>query len=594
MCALIHTGVERRPSLRRVSLVALMFSLTLLSVASTPSQEDLLVTEHEVGHYGGQLTVSLRSEPKTLNPVTSIDVSSREVIAQLTADLIHIDRETEQAVPSLAKSWKVTNGGRRYTMQLRQGIKFSDGVAFDADDVVFSFKAYLDEKSNSPQRDLLTVAGKPIQVRKDGPHTVTFEFAEPYASAERLFDSVAILPRHLLEKAYEEGKLSQAWALNTPASQIAGLGPFRLKQYSAGQYMIFERNPYYWKSDRQGNRLPYLASMKVVFMNNEDAETLRFQAGQTDVMNRMGADNYSVLDREPHSGLQLIDLGPSLEYNFLLFNLNTQTAASDKNLARKQAWFRDVKFRQAVSAAIDRDAMTRVIYHGRATSIFTHVTPGNRLWQDNNIPRSARSVQRSRELLRAAGFSWKPDGSLADHDGVPVSFSILTSASNSQRTQMATMIQQDLQEIGIQVQVGSLEFHSVLDRVYQTHDYDAAVMGLGTGDVDPNAQMNVWLSTGDDHLWNLGNKTPSTNWEAEIDRLMKQQVSTLKFSQRKKLYDRVQEIEAEQLPIICLVSPNLLVGAKVGVANFKPVVLDPHTLWNSEELYFGNERQAKR
>jgi len=86
----------------------------------------------------------MRSEPKTLNPVTSIDVSSREVIAQLTADLIHIDRETEQAAPSLAKSWKVSPDGKRYTMQLRRVIKFSDGVAFDADDVVFSFKAYLD------------------------------------------------------------------------------------------------------------------------------------------------------------------------------------------------------------------------------------------------------------------------------------------------------------------------------------------------------------------------------------------------------------------------------------------------------------------
>jgi peptide/nickel transport system substrate-binding protein len=261
---------------------------------------------------------------------------------------------------------------------------------------------------------------------------------------------------------------------------------------------------------------------------------------------------------------------------------------------QKQAWFREVKFRQAISAAIDRDAMTRVIYHGRATSIFAHVTPGNRLWQDSNLPRSTRSVQHARDLLRDAGFWWKPDGTLADHDGVPVAFSILSSASNSQRTQMATMIQQDLKDIGIQVQVASLEFHSILDRVFQTHDYDAAIMGLGTGDVDPNAQMNVWLSTGGDHLWNLGNKTPSTTWEAEIDRLMKQQVSTLKFSQRKKLYDRVQEIEAEQLPIICLVSPNLLVGAKVSVANFKPVVLDPHTLWNSDELYFGNERQAKR
>jgi peptide/nickel transport system substrate-binding protein len=198
-------------------------------------------------------------------------------------------------------------------------------------------------------------------------------------------------------------------------------------------------------------------------------------------------------------------------------------------------------------------------------------------------------------LLRSAGFSWRSDGTLLDHSGTAVEFSILTGASNSQRTQMATMIQQDLQEVGIRVQVIPLEFHAVLDRIFESHDYEAAVMGLGTGDIDPNAQMNVWLSTGEDHLWNLGGKGPSTAWEAEIDELMKEQVSAVQFAQRKKLYDRVQEIEAQELPIICLVTPNLLVGAKVGIGNFKPVVLDPHTLWNSDELFLvGDQRQAKR
>ena len=574
------------------------FSLLLQFAAaanSSSSGEQLLVTSGATGHYGGHLVVSLRSEPKTLNPVTSIDVSSREVIAQLTADLIHIDRASQKVVPSLAQSWTVSPDGKRYTMQLRRGIHFSDGVVFDADDVLFSFKVYLDDKSNSPQRDLLTVGGKPITLKKDGPYEVTFELSQPYASAERLFDSVAILPRHLLEKSFQENKLAQTWTLTTPPDQIAGLGPFRLRQYLPGRQMVLERNPYYWKIDRAGNRLPYLNDVTFLFVGNEDTEVMRFEGGETDVLNRIGADNYAVLEHEHKQDVQLHDLGPSLEYNFLLFNLNSQIPSASKELSHRQEWFREVKFRQAVSAAIDRDSMARIVYHGRATTIYTHVTPGNQLWLDSAVAHPARSVDHARELLRSAGFSWRSDGTLLDHSGTAVEFSILTGASNSQRTQMATMIQQDLQEVGIRVQVIPLEFHAVLDRIFESHDYEAAVMGLGTGDIDPNAQMNVWLSTGEDHLWNLGGKGPSTPWEAEIDQLMKEQVSAVQFAQRKKLYDRVQEIEAEELPIICLVTPNLLVGAKVGIGNFKPVVLDPHTLWNSDELFLvGDQRQAKR
>ena len=554
-----------------------------------------MVVDAPPGTSGGSLVVGLRSEPKTLNPVVSNDASSREVIAQTTADLIHINRSSQQPELALASSWKVSSDGLRYTVELRKGLRFSDGVPFDADDVLFSFKVYLDEKVDAPQRDSLMPGGKPISVKKTGPYTVTFELAQPYASAERLFDSVAILPRHLLEDSYLQGKLTRAWSLSTSPQEMAGLGPFFLKTYVPGQRLTLQRNPYYWKVDRQRNRLPYLAEMTFLFAGNEDAEVLRFEAGETDILNRISAQNYAVLEKEQASrSLQLYDLGPGLEYNFLLFNLNSTLPAKAGEVASKQTWFREVKFRQAISSAIDREAMNRIVYLGRGAPLWTNVTPGNRLWFDSSISRPARSLDRSRELLKVAGFSWRPDGTLVDSRGTPVEFSIITSASSNQRTEMATMIQEDLKEIGIRVQVVPLEFRAVLDRVLQSHDYETAVMGLGGGDTDPNSQINVWLSSGDDHLWNLGQTKPATPWEAEIDRLMMRQMSTLPTNERKRLYDRVQEIEAENLPFICLVSPDVLVAARHRVGNFKPAVLDPQTLWNSEQLFIRDEQKAAK
>jgi peptide/nickel transport system substrate-binding protein len=569
----------------------LLSSLHELGKASAPHprtpQEGLLPADNQPAVYGGHLVVALRSEPKTLNPVIANDTSSREVIGQTTADLIHINRYTQASESALAKSWKISPDGRRYTLELRHGLRFSDGVPLDADDVVFSFKVYLDEKVNAPQRDSLLVDETPIAFRKVDPYTVVFTLARPYASAERLFDSVAILPRHLLEGAYSEGKLGQAWAVDTQPDRIAGLGPFRLKEYVPGQRLTLERNPYYWKKALNGDRLPYLAEITFLLAGNENVEVLRFEAGDTDIINRISAKNYSVLQQERASrGLQLYDLGPGLEYNFLLFNLNSTLPARSGEIRRKQLWFNDVRFRQAISSAIDREGMNRIVYLGRGAPIWTHVTPGNRLWFDTSAPRPGRSLSHARNLLKAAGFSWTHDGgTLIDCRGAPVEFSVITSSSSDERTEMATMIQQDLHEVGIRVQVVSLEFRSMLDRVLRTHDYEAAVMGLGGGDVDPNSQMNMWLSSGDDHLWNLGQAHPATAWEAEIDRLMKQQMSTQAPKERKRLYDRVQGLEMEEVPVVFLVSPNLLVGAKARLRNFRPAILDSHTLWNSEQLF---------
>jgi peptide/nickel transport system substrate-binding protein len=563
--------------------------LTLVSAAASAFAvpEDFLVTSSEPGVPGGRLVIAERSEPKTLNPVTWQDAPSRDVIQRLNADLIHINRSTQRTEPSLAKSWTVSADRRSYTLKLRRGIRFSDGHPFDATDVLFSFQVYLDEKLHSTQRDLLLIDGQPIRVTMLDPFTVRFDFPKTYAAAERVFDSVAMLPRHLLEQLYKSGELTSAWNLNVPPAQIAGLGPFRLKEYVAGQRIVLERNQNYWKTDSKGTRLPYLEQLTFLIVPSEDAQVLRFEAGETDILNRINAENLALLQKDQQSrGFKLLDLGPGLEYNFLLFNLNDDAVGRLPEIARHQTWFREQRFRQAISAAIDRDAIVRLVFHGRATPLIAQVTPGNKLWLDTSLSKPQRSLPNAKDLLRSARFNWKNDGTLVDSSGHPVEFSILASASNPQRKEMATLIQADLKEIGIKVDVVPMEFRAQLDRVLNTHDYDAAMMALGSGDADPTAEMNVWLSSGGTHLWHLGEKQPATEWEAEIDRLMKAQESEIDPRKRKLDYDRVQQIVANQLPIICLVSPNILVAAKTKLGNFQPAILDHYTLWNVDELFW--------
>lgn len=540
--------------------------------------------------------MSIRGEPKTVNPLLAADSRSREVISVLQADLIHINRATQLTEPALAKSWRISPDGLQYTLVLRRGIKFSDGQPVDADDVIFTFRVYLDENVHAPQRDLLIVGGKPIAVRKVDEHTIVFQLAKPYGVGERLFDGLSILPRHLLEKPYQEGKLGQMETLGTAANQWAGLGPFRIKEYVAGQRLVLERNPYYWKTDARGIRLPYLDELVFLFVPNADAQVLKFESGESDLISQLGAENFSVLSRQ-QKGYTMMDAGPGLEYNFLFFNLNDLGEKSSPEMRRKQRWFREVKFRQAVSAAVDREAIVRLVYQGRGSAIWGLVTPGNRRWGNEKLPHPPRSLDRARTLLKEAGFSWSSgsdkESTLLDSEGKPVEFSILTSSSNADRARMAALIQDDLQQLGMRVQVVPLEFRSLLDRVTQTKEYDACVMGIASFDADPNSDINVWLSSGGTHLWNPSQPHPATPWETEIDRLIEEQMSARTFEQRKKLYDRAQEILAENQPLIFLASPDILVGARNSVGNFHPAALEPYVLWNVEQLYLksapGNE-----
>jgi peptide/nickel transport system substrate-binding protein len=332
-----------------------------------------------------------------------------------------------------------------------------------------------------------------------------------------------------------------------------------------------------------------------VFAGNEDAQVIRFQNGESDMLGRTTADNFALLSRDQAvKRHQLKDLGPSLEYNFLLFNQNDLTGKNLPHVATKQRWFGDVNFRRAVSLAIDRQGITRLVFKGRAIPLWGNVSPGNRAWVNTSIPRPARSVQQARDLLKASGFSWRPDGALVDRQGQRVEFTIVTSATSAQRTAMATLIQADLNELGMDIRVVPLEFRALIDRVFETFDYEASVQGLGGGDADPNAEMGIWLSRGANHMWRLGQKTPATAWEAEIDRLMQQQLSTVDPGKRKALYDRVQAIVADQLPFIFLAAPHLLVAARGDLANFQPAVLDHYTLWNADRLYFMPQLASQR
>ncbi len=508
---------------------------------------------------GGELRFCLRGDPKTFNPVLVTEESS-ETIRYLTGGvLIRVNRAAQKLEPELAVSWKVLEGGRKIAFQLREGVSFSDGTPFTAEDVAFTMRALMDPNLHSPTGDSFRSGAGTVETQIATPYRITIVFPAPVAGVERLFDQVAIL------------------SARSPRKELATLGPFCLGEYRPGSHVILVRNAHYWKRDEAGNRLPYLDSVRLDIQQNRDLEMLRFRRGQLHLINKIDPELFDQLAADSPAAVH--DAGMSLDNELLWFNQVPAARLPDY----KKGWFRSKNFRRAISEAINRQDLCRVVYRGRARPAAGPVSPANRFWFRAGLQPHPFDPASALRRLEQEGF--RRDGNtLRDRAGHAVEFSLITNAGNKPRERMAAMIQQDLAQLGVRLNVVTLDFPSLIDRISRSFDYEACLLGFINDDIDPNAQMNIWLSSASNHQWNPNQKTPAMRWEAELDRLMQAQASSTDPKKRKASFDQVQEIVWEEAPFVYLVYKNSLSAIAMSVRNASPVPLRPQTFWNAERL----------
>jgi peptide/nickel transport system substrate-binding protein len=351
--------------------------------------------------------------------------------------------------------------------------------------------------------------------------------------------------------------------------------------------VLLRRNPYYWKRDEKGRRLPYLDAIRLEIQQNRETEVLRFQQGQLHLINSLDATLFDRLVSQFPAAAR--DAGPSLESEQLWFN----QAPSSPLPNHKKAWFRSKNFRRAVSEAIHRDDICRLVYLRRATPAVGPVSPANKFWFNSSLKPHAFNPTSALRRLQQEGFRLE-QGVLFDSQKNPVEFSLITNSGNKARERMATLIQEDLKKIGIRLNVVTLDFPSLIERISRNFNYEACLLGLVNVDLDPNAQMNVWLSSAANHQWDPNQTSPRTAWEAEIDRLMKMQASSMDPQKRKAAFDKVQQIVWEEAPFVYLVTKNSLAAISTTVRNAAPVVLRPQSYWNAERLYLEAPMAASR
>ncbi len=582
--------------------LSVFLALTLLLTSCNPTQ---LKTE---AAQVSQWVTSTIGDPKTFN--YAFNQEFPHVFLFTTEGLTTLNGITAKIEPALAESWEVSEDKKRITFTLRPGLQWSDGEPLTADDVIFTYQDVIFNPAiPTDWKDFLKVGASGVfpKIRKISDRQVEFIFPEPFApflstTTGPSTNSVGILPKHILAKsittADANGKpqFLSTWGTDTDPSKVVVNGAYKIASYAPGQRVIFERNPYYWRKDEQGDPQPYIERIVWQIIESTDTIVLQFRSQGLDVV-EISPENFSLLKREEKRGkFKVYNGGAKFQKVFIAFNLN-KGKRNNRPLIDpiKSRWFNNLEFRQAVAYAIDRQTMLNNVFRGLGAvqdspidiqSPF-YISPQQGLKAYNYNP------QKAKELLLQAGFKYNAKKQLLDGEENRVRFSLITNSENKTRVAMGAQIKQDLSKIGIQVDYNPIAFNTLTDKLSNTLDWECHLLGF-TGGIEPHDGANVWLPDGGLHSFNqkepLGEE-PLTgreiaDWEAEIGRLYIEGSQELDEAKRKAIYAQTQRLTQEYLPFIHLVSPLSLVAVRDRIQGMEYSALGSQggTLWDKYKL----------
>lgn len=494
-----------------------------------------LGVEGAVPSYGGILKIGITQEILNLDPHVATAFSSFLVLENIYEGLVRYDPNMKLQ-PALAESWTVSPSGTEYVFKLRPNVKFHDGSTLTATDVKYSLERILDPKTKSPQASRLAEI-KEITVIN--PLEVKITLKEPYAAflAALANPGIVIVPHDFIAQ------------VKNPKTNTDGTGPFKLAELGA-DYAKLVKNASYWGKDTQGNQLPYLDGL--LFKVVPATTTLRaaIQTGEIDLIYGFGVDPTTVGTLKNTPGLKVLST-PGLAYSLL-------------GIQDSRPPFNDVRVRQAISLAINRQQIVDVVYSGYAR-VAGPIPPSLTEWNSlppSQLPNYTSNVQKAKELLAEAGY---PNG---------ISFKIMPIPTVPAALKITQVIQQQLKAANINVKVESVDFATFLNR-WRTSDFDTFV-SLNGGSVDPDLHLyRTLFSTGATNVFKYSD--PVTDYLLEAGRIATDHATRL------DIYTALQRRIAKQEPFIFLTYPNLFAVERDSVHGF--VLLPTRSLTPLRQTY---------
>ena len=544
------------------------------------------------GKFGGELFISTIGEgPKTFNPFNSMDATSTIMGGIMYDGLLTSNPSTGEVIPLLAKSYSISPDGKTYTINLRKGVKWSDGKPITADDVIYTYKEIIFAGlGNTSTRDMMVIDGKLPEIKKIDDYTVQFILSKPFAPFLRQL-STPIAPEHIFKPVSDKGSDCFNTFLSTDINpeKLVTSGAFRLKEYVPAQRVVFERNPDYYKINNKNEKLPYLDKLVYFIVADLNNEILKFEAKEIDIISLRGSNVARYKEKEPRSDYTVYNIGPDTGTMFISINLNNRKNNDGKYYVNpiKQAWFKDKNFRAAIDYALDRKSMVMNIASGLGVPLFTAESL-NSIYLNKSVKGHNRDLNKAKELLLQSGFYYDKKGRLRDKNKNYVEFDLYTNAGNTEREALGVMVKQDIEDLGIKVNFKPIEFNSLVNKLVNTYDYDMVIMGLTGSPLEPHSGKNVWYSTGPLHMFNqrpAGYKIDDRlQMEKELDYIFDEGALKTNFKDRKELYDRYQEIIYNEKPMIYLYSTIRIIAARNRLKNLYPTPLSGIG-YNPDEIY---------
>ena len=545
-----------------------------------------------------QLVDVILSDPKTFNFVIATDETSSIVGAMILDGLTTQNPITGEIQPALAKSWEVSDDNLEIVYTLRPNMKWSDGHPLTAQDVVFTYnQLYLNPEIPTGMRDILRIgqSGALPQVTKINDRQVKFTIPEPFAPFLGV-TGASIYPAHVLRETVEQkdrdGKLKflSTWSLDTPLEKIVASGAYKLKSYTTAQRVVFEENPYYWKKDVVDEDIPYIKRVVLEIVESTDTFLSQFRSGSLNSV-EVKPEYFSLLKKEEEKGnFKIYNGGPDYSTSYLAFNLNTGKRNGKPVVdPKKSRWFNNLKLRQAVAYAINRERMVKNIYRGLGQPQQSPIAVQSPFY-DPDLKGYSYNPEKAKQLLKEAGFKYNKRGQLFDAEGNRVKFRLNTNTGNKIREAMGEQIEEDLEAIGMDVNFRTINFNVLIGKMRGSLDWEAIILGFTAGN-EPNSGANVWLPDGNSHIFNIASPAEGkplegrtvTDWEKEIGRLFIKGAQELDEEKRKAIYAEIQQLVSEKVPFIYLANPYYMEAIRNNIEGVEFSALGG-AFWNLDEL----------
>ena len=477
---------------------------------------------------GKMLNIALGKEPDDLNPIAGTGHGEFYDVIKVYSGLLKSDDKL-QAAPDIAESWDISPDGRTYTFHLREGIKWHDGTAFTADDILFTY-----ELLRSGEWTSVFPASSEYEAIKDisilDPHTVTFTLNDPIVAFIERF-SLPILPRHILEG--QDLLKTDFW------QEPIGTGPYKFVSWNKGEDLTFQSNPDFY------GEAPRIGTLKYVFVPDESARINLLKSGEVDAIK---IDLRSTESLKGANGVT-VNSAPSANWYAL-------------NMPNRMWPFNMREVRQAISYAIDKQQILDTIFNGQGEISYGPFRQEDWIYNPDIV--AAFDPERAKSLLADAGFKDTDGDGILDKDGKSLEFELVYTSDNSERKDISIAIKTDLAKMGINMELVGKSWDEISYDVFRDN---VIIMAWGSP-FDPDDQnYQNWNSKfiGKESWWNAASYS-----NPEVDGLLEEGRTTFDKEKRKEIYQKLQSILAEDQPVAFLIFSNYVYGLSDRITGIKP------------------------